>query len=110
MNAATVRRVMDLIPERVARTQSGAQFVPTEIGCRFADRVQHLAKFLHWMSPLEALSRDDQQALGLLNAAGRPVHAVDLEDDLDGGAEGDLPEAVSELAEAAPEEQETALA
>ena len=115
MDAATVRRVMDLIPERVARTQSGALFTPGEYGCRFPERVAHLSKFLHWMSPLEALSKEDQQVLGLLNAAGRPVHAIDLEDDLDPeaaeaaeAAEASLPGPAPEqqLSEAAPEEQE----
>lgn len=80
MDASTVRRVMDLIPERVARVQSGTMFAAA-VPCRYPERVAHIARFLHWLSPLEELTREDQQVLGLLNAAGRPVHAADLEDE-----------------------------
>ena len=92
MDAASVRAVMDLIPERVARLQSGSAFAPADAGARHAERIARLARFLHWLSPLETLPRDEQQALGLLNAAGRPVHAADLEDD----AEMELEEPIVE--------------
>ena len=81
MDASSVSAVMALIPERVARLQTGSAFAGADPGARHAERIVRLARFLHWMSPLEALPRDEQQALGLLNAAGRPVHAADLEDD-----------------------------
>jgi hypothetical protein len=32
------------------------------------------------MTPLSPLTLDDQRVLGLVNAAGRPVHAADMED------------------------------
>jgi hypothetical protein len=80
MDASTVRRVMEMIPERTARQQSGSAFAADCPG-HHAGRLAHLVRFLHWMSPLEALPREDQQALGLLNAAGRPVHAADLEEE-----------------------------
>jgi hypothetical protein len=80
MDASTVRRVMEMIPERTARQQSGSAFA-ADCPCHHAGRLAHLVRFLHWMSPLEALAREDQQVLGLLNAAGRPVHAADLEDE-----------------------------
>ena len=89
MDASTVRRVMDLIPERVARVQGGTSFA-ADSPCRYPERVARLARFLHWMSPLEALAKEDQQLLGLLNAAGRPVHAADLEDEPDEELQGGL--------------------
>lgn len=88
MDASTVRAVMALIPERVTRVQSGSAFAPADPTARYAERIARLARLLHWMSPLEALPREEQQALGLLNAAGRPVHAADLEDDVDAELEG----------------------
>ena len=88
MNAETVARLMSLIPERTTRFQGGATFELAASTCRYPERLAHVAKFLHWMSPLESLSNEDQQVLGLRNAAGRPVHAADLEDDeLDGEAQ-----------------------
>jgi hypothetical protein len=81
MNAAMVSSIVSLIPERIAREQSGSRFGPAESVCRYPERVAHLAKFLQWLTPLEVLGKDDQQILGLLNANGRPVHAADLEDD-----------------------------
>lgn len=81
MDASTVRAVMALIPERVARVQSGSTFAAPDPSARHAERIARLGRFLHWMSPLEELPREEQQALGLLNAAGRPVHAADLEEE-----------------------------
>ncbi len=82
MNASTVHHIISLIPERVARTQSGALF--TMIGaCRHPERIAYLSRTLQWLSPLNPVSRDDQQLLGLLLANGRPVHAGDVEDEAD---------------------------
>ena len=87
MDASTVRAVMALIPERVARVQSGSAFPAPDPAARNAERIARLGRFLHWMSPLGELPREEQQALGLLNAAGRPVHAADLEEEADLDAE-----------------------
>jgi hypothetical protein len=82
MNASTVHRIISLIPERVARAQSGALF--TMIGaCRHAERIACLSRYLQWLSPLNPVSSDDQQQLGLLLANGRRVHAGDVEDETD---------------------------
>jgi hypothetical protein len=82
MNAATVHRIISLIPERVAREQSGALF--TMLGaCRYPERIAYLSRYLQWLSPLNPVSRDDQQQLGLLLANGRRVHAGDVEDETD---------------------------
>jgi hypothetical protein len=120
MNAAMMSRIVALIPERVARVQSGASFHRTEIVSRYPERVSHLAQFLSWLSPLNAISKDDQHILGLLHANGRPVHANDeMEEESaeleDGGADA-LEYAEAETAVGAaeeallPNEQETLVA
>jgi hypothetical protein len=82
MNASTVHRIISMIPERVACTQSGALFTTTG-ACRHPERIAYLSRCLQWLSPLNPVSRDDQQLLGLLLANGRTVHAGDLEDEAD---------------------------
>lgn len=90
MDSNILARILPLIPERSARAPSGSPFLPEAGALRYPERVAHLAKFLHWLSPLAELGKEDQQALGLLNAAGRPVHAADLMGDEAGeGDEGD---------------------
>jgi hypothetical protein len=81
MSAAMISRIVSLIPERVARVQSGAGFHSTESPSRYPERVSHLAQFLSWLSPLNAISKDDQHILGLLHANGRPVHANETEEE-----------------------------
>jgi hypothetical protein len=108
MNAAMISRIVSLIPDRVARVQSGAGFHSTESASRYPERVSHLAKFLNWLSPLNAISKDDQHVLGLLHANGRPVHANEMEDEEDaelgdGGADA-LEYAEAETAVGAAEE------
>ena len=73
MDAATVFRVMSLIPERAPRAQSGCAFSPE------GERVVLLAKFLHWLCPLDSLSKEDQHLLGLRPNSARPVEDEDLE-------------------------------
>lgn len=109
MNAAMVSRIVALIPERVARVHSGASFNSAESrASRYPERVSHLAQFLSWLSPLNAISKDDQRILGLLHANGRPVHANEMEDGEgaaleDGGADA-LEYAEAETAVGAAEE------
>src|SRR5437773_6204630 len=88
MNASTVHRIISLIPERVARAQSGALFTMTGAS-RHPERIAYLSRYLQWLSPLNPVSRDDQQLLGLLLANGRPVHAGDVEDEADAQDEVD---------------------
>ena len=92
MSAAMISRIVSLIPERVARVQSGASFDSAASAVsRYPERISHLAQFLSWLSPLNAISKDDQQILGLLHANGRPVHANEMEEESaeleDGGAD-----------------------
>jgi hypothetical protein len=71
-----------VIPDRVARELSGVRFAPESSSSRYPERMAHIARHLSWLTPLNALTVDDQRVLGLVNAAGRPVHAADLEDGL----------------------------
>ena len=83
MNAATVSRMMSLIPERTSRSLSGTGFVAAAAGaCKHPERFAHLVEFLQWLSPLYPITKDDQRRLGLVGANGRPVQAaVGLDDD-----------------------------
>src|SRR5467141_855724 len=96
MNASTVHRIISLIPERVAHARSGAPFTMTG-ACRNPERIAYLFCHLQWLSPLNPVSRDDQQLLGLLLANGRSVHAGDVKDEAD-AAPGDM-ESALELVE-----------
>jgi len=81
MNAAMINRIVSLIPERVTRQPSGVAFTPQASACRHPERIAHLAEFLSWTSPLYPITKYDQRVFGLLNEQGRPVHAVDMEED-----------------------------
>lgn len=80
MNAATVFRVLSLIPERQVRSLSGLLFTQ-EQAARAAegDRVAYVSRFLHWLSPLNPITREDQRALGLLAPHARLEQAGDDE-------------------------------
>ena len=78
MDAATVYRVLDLIPDRASRTQLGAAFADVRATtCLHPERLALLAEFLHWLSPIYPTTRDDQTRLGLF--AARQAHAEDEE-------------------------------
>jgi hypothetical protein len=80
-------RILSLIPERAARAPSGAAFTLEASACRHPERIAHLVEFLSWTSPLYPITRFDQRVLGLLNEQGRPVHAIDMEQDEAGDIE-----------------------
>jgi hypothetical protein len=82
MDAAMIARVLSVIPERTAWEHRGASFAAHE---GQGEQLRYLAPFLHWLSPLAALTKDDQRALGLLSAA--PKRAEEEEDDLAAGEE-----------------------
>ena len=92
MDAALVSRIVSLIPERIARAQTGTPFACGTTSSRHPERFSHLVQFLSWLSPLGAITKEDQRILGLLHANGRPVHANEMEDEEgvgleDGGAD-----------------------
>ena len=76
MDAATVFRVISLIPDRMPRTQSGCLFDASGQ----PERVVLLAKFLSWLGPLDSISKEDQQLLGVRSGGGRPQEEAELED------------------------------
>jgi len=66
MNGATVFRVLDLIPERVTRAQSGTSM--GDVGatsCVHPERLALLSEFLHWLAPIYPTTKDDQMRFGL---------------------------------------------
>lgn len=74
MNAAAVSRLISLIPDRSPRLQSGTVFSPSEAAsCRYPDRMSYLTRFLHWLGPLDPMTREDQQILGVRSSGGRPM-------------------------------------
>ena len=86
MEAATVSRLISLIPDRVARAQTGTAFADIRAAsCVHPERVALLVEFLHWLSPIYPTTRDDQMRLGLF-ASKAGAH---LEADADEEAEGE---------------------
>ena len=66
MNAAMISRTLSLIPDRVARVQSGSLFDPQALaGCPHPERITHLAQFLDWLGPLREVTKDDLRIFGL---------------------------------------------
>jgi hypothetical protein len=91
MNAASVLRVLSLIPERSVRTSSGSVFVPERASCQQPERFARLLRFLNWLGPLEALTKDEQRELGLLASSGRTAAAAAEEDEAELEPEADIP-------------------
>jgi len=91
MNASMVSRLMSLIPDRSPRAQSGSVFSPSEAAtCRYPERMAYLARFLHWLGPLDPMTREDQQILGVRSSGGRPVSAGETGEELGEEAGEDL--------------------
>ena len=115
MNAATVSRTLSLIPERVARTQSGGLFDPQAPGaCPHPERIVHLAQFLSWLGPLQPLTKEDLKLFGLITPYGKPAIHSPMEDEAepDVDADSDLEleaELVLEQPAIAPEREPVAL-
>ena len=79
MDAATVFRVISLIPDRMPRTQSGCVF---NAGGQ-PEQLLLLAKFLSWLAPLDAISKEEQQLLGIRSGGGRPLGVGEEEGELE---------------------------
>jgi hypothetical protein len=79
MDAATVFRVISLMPDRMPRTQSGCVFNP--LGQ--PERVVMLAKFLSWLAPLDPIGKEDQHRLGVRSGGGRPLGLGEEEGELE---------------------------
>src|SRR2546425_9212506 len=101
MNAALVSRALSLIPDRVARTQSGSAFDPSaSAACAHPERIAHLAQFLSWLGPLHPITKDDLRLVGLLTPYGKP--AVPLAEEADEEIELDAAEDETLLASDQP--------
>jgi hypothetical protein len=68
MNGTTVFRLISLIPDRVARTQTGGLF--DRAG---SEKVELLSRFLGWLSPLNPTSKEEQQLLGVRAGGAKPL-------------------------------------
>ena len=79
MDAAKVFRILDLIPDRTVRGQSGVAFVDVRAtSCVHPERLALLSEFLHWLSPIYPTTKDDQMRFGLF--ANKQVHAEEEEE------------------------------
>jgi len=79
MDAAKVFRILDLIPDRTVRVQSGVAFVDVRAtSCVHPERVALLSEFLHWLTPIYPTTKDDQMRFGLF--ANRQAHAEEEEE------------------------------
>ena len=84
MNATLVSRLMSLIPDRSPRAQSGSVFSSSEAAtCRYPERIAYLTRFLHWLGPLDPMTREDQQILGVRSSGGRPMAAGETGEELE---------------------------
>jgi hypothetical protein len=82
MDGATVFRLISLIPDRMARSQSGSPFDGAA-----SERAGVLSRFLGWLGPLSPIGKEEQQLLGVRGGSGKPL------------AEGEEPLDQAELAE-----------
>jgi hypothetical protein len=91
MNATMVSRLISLIPDRSPRAQSGSVFsAPEAATCRYPERMAYLTRFLHWLGPLDPMTREDQQILGVRSSGGRPMAAGESGEELGEEAAEDL--------------------
>lgn len=86
-NSSILAAVLPLIPPREPRLQSGTRFALPEANARHGTQVAQLARFLQWLTPLNPVSKEEQQVLGLL--APRAKSMLDHDDD-EGGDRDDL--------------------
>ena len=94
MDAASVIRLMSLIPDRALRAPTGGLFVAEGK----SERVVLLARFLHWLGPLDALSKEDQQLLGVRSGGGKS-----MSEDGEGMEAGEESDGADEAPRAQPE-------
>src|SRR5688572_6970975 len=91
MNATMVSRLISLIPDRSPRAQSGSAFSASQAAtCRYPERMAYLTRFLHWLGPLDPMTREDQHILGVRSSGGRPVAAGESGEELGEEAAEDL--------------------
>ena len=77
MDAATVFRVISLVPDRTARAQSGSPFDGAS-----SARAEMLSRLLGWLGPLCPISKEQQQLFGL-RKADEAIDAAEIADDVE---------------------------
>ena len=68
MNGAVVFRLISLIPDRMPRGQTGSVFNGVN-----SQQLEPLSRFLSWLGPLNPISKEDQQLLGVRAVAAKPL-------------------------------------
>ena len=68
-----VVNLLSLIPNRPTRKLTGTPFSLGHLSAGRGGQLAHLSPFLVWTGPLAALTREEQQALGLLAPHARPA-------------------------------------
>lgn len=88
MDGAVVFRLISLIPDRMPRGQTGSLFVGGH-----SQQLEPLSRFLSWLGPLNPISKEEQQLLGVRTVAAKPLsegdeaaEAMDLTEDDDEAA------------------------
>lgn len=94
MEGTAVFRLISLIPDRAARSQTGSLFQADG-----SAKMDLLCRFLHWMGPLNALTREEQQLLGVRATGGRSVMDADADGEADGEEGLDAMDLADELDE-----------
>ena len=94
MNAGAVSRLLSQIPARTGRAQSGVLFRPQACGCAYPERLGQLSRFLSWLRPLDALTREEQVALGLVAPNGKPMQPAEEDDTEEAELENEAPGAL----------------
>jgi hypothetical protein len=105
MSKASVQRILSLIPDRIARSQSGLAFVAGESACAFPERLAFLAERLHWLSPLEPIDSEARRLLGFGAAAARPADALSEASSEEEEDEADVSELDTEPLDTDPREE-----
>ena len=98
MDGATVFRLISLIPDRMARSQSGSPFDDAS-----DVRAGLLSRFLGWLGPLNPISKEEQQLLGVRAGSSKvPVEdelePLEIYDELEEEGPVRLPEAGTQIA------------
>jgi hypothetical protein len=89
MDAGAALRLISLIPERRQRRHSGSAFNDNGLA-----RIGLLCRLMHWLTPLQPVGNEEQQALGLRVGGGKaPV---------EGHQAGEEPAATADEVEEAP--------
>jgi len=68
MDGAVVFRLISLVPDRMPRGQTGCLF-----NAGTSQQLEPLSRFLSWLGPLNPITKEDQQLLGVRAVAAKPL-------------------------------------